>query len=131
MQRWPWYERRPWRPYARHDLGLALLAPLGDFGVDLLPDLGLDLARVPCITCMYPSLPHERWARHGAGRPTARTGKEGEESLCAAVDDVDLVQADRVHHLAPLLQLALRARHKLDLPPPPPTTTTTTTTVNV
>ena len=55
--------------HARHDLGLALLAPLGDLGVDLLAHLGLDLAGV------------------------AR--EEREEALLPRVDHVDLVQADR------------------------------------
>ena len=65
------------------DLGLALLPPLGDLGVYLVPDLGLDLAGV--------------------------AGEEGEEALGAGVDDVDLVQGDGVRHLLALLQLALGA----------------------
>lgn len=38
---------------------------------------------------------------------TART------HLCSAVDDVNLVQADDMHYLLPLLQLPLWALHKL------------------
>lgn len=37
--------------------------------------------------------------------------------LCAAVDDVDLMQRDDVHHLLALLQLALGALHKARLGP--------------
>ena len=72
--------------HARDDVGLALLPPLGDLGVDLLSDLCADLSRV------------------------AR--KERKESLRPRVDDVDLVQGDGVHHLLPLLQLALGTLHE-------------------
>lgn len=51
---------------AGHDLGLTLLAPLADFGVDLVADLAADLAGV--------------------------AGEEGQEALRAAVDHVDLVE---------------------------------------
>jgi hypothetical protein len=34
--------------YAGHDLSLALLLPLSDLGVDLLPYFGLDFAGVAC-----------------------------------------------------------------------------------
>ena len=74
----------PW-----HNLCLAFLPPLCHLGVDLLPDLHLDLARV------------------------AR--EEGEEPLRAAVDDVNLVQRHRVHHLLTLLELPFRALHELGL----------------
>ncbi len=43
------------------------------------------------------------------------TGKEGEEALGARVDDVDLVQADRVDNFLPLLQLSLGRVDQLDL----------------
>jgi hypothetical protein len=35
------------RTHSRDDLRLALLPPLGDLGVDLISQLGLDLPRVP------------------------------------------------------------------------------------
>ena len=40
------------------------------------------------------------------------SGKESEEALRSGVDDVDLVEGDRVDHLLPLLQLALGALHE-------------------
>ena len=73
--------------HARHDLGLALLLPLGDFRVDLLAHLAANLARV--------------------------AGEEGQEALGAGVDDVNLVQADDVDDFAALLQLSIRALHEL------------------
>ena len=66
-----------WTSDARSDLSLAHLSPLGDLGVDLVPDLGLDLAGV--------------------------TAEEGEEALGAAVNDVDFVQGYRVNNLLSLL----------------------------
>ncbi|RUS91304.1 hypothetical protein EGW08_000918, partial [Elysia chlorotica] len=54
-------------------LGLALLAPLGDLGVDLLAHFRLDLASV--------------------------AGEQREETLRAGVDHVDLVKRDGVHDL--------------------------------
>mmetsp|Transcript_15709 Transcript_15709/g.33590 ORF Transcript_15709/g.33590 Transcript_15709/m.33590 type:complete len:340 (-) Transcript_15709:1208-2227(-) len=73
--------------HARHDLRLALLAPLSHLLVNLLADLRLDLSRV--------------------------AGEEREEALLPRVDHVDLVQADDVHNLLALLQLALGALHEL------------------
>ena len=70
------------------DLRLALLPPLGDLGVDLVPDLGLDLAGV--------------------------TAEEGEEALGAAVDHVDFVQGHRVNNLLSLLELTLGTLDKPD-----------------
>jgi hypothetical protein len=69
--------------YPRDDLRLALLAPLDDLGVDLVPQLGLDLARV--------------------------AGEEREEALRPAVDHVDLVQRHRVHDLFAFLDFAFGA----------------------
>ena len=66
-----------------HDLGAALLSPLGDLLVDLLTDLRLDLTNV--------------------------TSEQSHEALRARVDDVDLVKGDRVHNLLSLLQLTLGA----------------------
>ena len=77
-----------WTSDARSDLSLAHLSPLGDLGVDLVPDLGLDLAGV--------------------------AAEEGEEALGAAVDHVYLVQGHRVHHLLPLLELTLGTLDKPD-----------------
>ena len=66
--------------HAWDDLCFAFLAPLGDLGVDLTPELRLDLARVAC--------------------------EQREEALRATVDDVDFVQRHGVHDLAPFLDLA-------------------------
>ena len=38
--------RLVYEQHAGHDVGLAFLAPLGHLGIDLLPDLRPDLARV-------------------------------------------------------------------------------------
>ena len=65
--------------HTRSDLRLTLLPPLRDFGVDLVPHFRLDLSRVPT--------------------------EQGEEALGPAINDVDLVEGDGVHHLLPLLQL--------------------------
>ena len=72
--------------HAGHDVRLALLAPVGDAQVDLVADLGLDLARV--------------------------AGEERPEALLARVDDVDLVQRDRVDDLLALAELALGRGHE-------------------
>ena len=76
--------------YARHDFRLALLTPLGHLGVDLFAHLAFDLA---CVA-----------------------GEQRQETLRPAVDDVNLVQAHRVHHLLTLLQLPFRTLDKLRLP---------------
>ena len=68
------------------DLRLALLPPLRDLGVDLVPDFRLNLPGV--------------------------STEQGQKALSPAVDDVDLVQGDGVHHLLPLLQLALGTLHE-------------------
>ena len=65
------------------DLRLALLPPLRDLGVDLVPHFRLDLSSVPA--------------------------EQGEETLGPAVDDVDLVEGDGVDDLLPLLELPLGA----------------------
>ncbi len=72
--------------HSGRNLRLALLPPLRHLGVDLVPDLGLDLPGI--------------------------AGEEGEEALGPRVDDVDLVQGDCVHNLATLLQLALGTLYK-------------------
>ena len=69
--------------HARNNLRLALLPPLGNLGVDLVAQLGLDLASVP--------------------------GKEREEALRAAVDDVDFVQGHGVHDFFAFLDFAFGA----------------------
>ena len=66
-----------------HDLGAALLSPLGNLLVNLLTDLGLDLTNI--------------------------TSEESHEALGARVDDVDLVKGDSVHDLLSLLELTLGA----------------------
>ena len=65
------------------DLRLALLSPLRDLGVDLIPHFRLDFSGVPT--------------------------EQGQKALSPAVDDVNLVQGHRVDDLLPLLQLPLRA----------------------
>lgn len=75
--------------YPRNDLCLALLPPLAHFGINLLTHFRLDLSGV--------------------------SGEQGQEALCAAVDDVDLVEGHRVDHLFPLLQLPLWTLYKLCL----------------
>jgi len=52
--------------HARHDFGFAFLTPLGDLGVDLGAQFGLDFASV--------------------------ASEEREETLCTAIDNVDFVQ---------------------------------------
>jgi len=71
---------------ARHDLGLALLPPLGHLLVDLVPHLLLDLSRV--------------------------AGEEGQEPLRPGIDDVNFVEGDGVHDLLPLFDLPLRTLDK-------------------
>jgi len=59
------------------DIGLYFFSPLSHLRVDLLSHLGLDLS---CVT-----------------------REEGHEALVAAVDDVDLVEVDRVNDFLSLL----------------------------
>ena len=66
-----------------HDLGAALLSPLGNLLVNLLSDLRLDLTNI--------------------------TSEESHEALGARVDDVDLVKGDSVNNLLSLLELTLGA----------------------
>lgn len=73
--------------HARHDLGFPFFFPLAHLGVDLVPDLAPDLARV--------------------------AAEEGQEPLGARVDDVDLVERDGVYYLLALLQLAVGALQEL------------------
>lgn len=77
------------RTYTRNDRRLAFLPPLADFSVDLIPQLRLDLSRI------------------------AR--EQREEALGPRVDDINLVQGDRVGHFASLLELAIRARDEFRL----------------
>eukprot|EP00051_Salpingoeca_urceolata_P026918 m.479273 g.479273 ORF g.479273 m.479273 type:complete len:369 (-) comp21389_c0_seq1:118-1224(-) len=74
------------KQYPWDDFGLALFSPLGNLCVDLVADLGLDLTRV--------------------------TRKQRQKALRAAVDDVNLVQADGVHDFLALLKLALGSVNK-------------------
>lgn len=41
--------------------------------------------------------------------------EEGHKTLVATIDDIDLVQIDRVHYLLSLLQFSLWTLHKFDL----------------
>jgi hypothetical protein len=56
----------PLDAYARHDLCFTLFSPFCNLGVDLVSQFWFDFARVP--------------------------GEESEESLCAAIDNVDFVE---------------------------------------
>ena len=71
------------------DLRLSFLSPLGHLRIDLVAELRLDLTRVP--------------------------GEQSKETLCPAVDDIDLVKRNRVDNLLALLNLAFRALHELGL----------------
>ena len=71
------------------DLRLSFLSPLGHLRIDLVAELRLNFTRVP--------------------------GKQSKETLCPAVDDIDLVKRDRVDNLLALLNFALRALHELGL----------------
>lgn len=75
--------------YPGDDLGLAFLPPLAHLGVDLLAHFRLDLSGV--------------------------SREQRQEALRAAVDDVDLVEGHRVHHLFPLLELPFWTLYKLRL----------------
>ena len=68
------------------DLRLALLSPLRDLGVDLIPHFRLDFSGVPT--------------------------EQGQKALSPAVDDVNLVEGDGVDNLLPLLELPLGALHE-------------------
>lgn len=61
--------------HAGHNLGLALLPPVADLGVDLVAQLRLDLARVAC------ALASSVAAHANVRRESRRTGKEGQEAL--------------------------------------------------
>ena len=133
--------------HAGHNLRLALLPPLANLGVNLLPHLGADLPRVPGKQRQEALLPARAgwegrgWkggARmracvcrvegvlgrgvaggqhanaHPAPTPTrARHPPRASLQPPPAVDDINLVQGDHMHHLPPPLQLPLRALHKL------------------
>ena len=71
------------------DLRLSFLSPLGHLRIDLVAELRLDLTRVP--------------------------GEQSKETLCPAIDDIDLMKRDCVDNLLALLNLALRALHELGL----------------
>ena len=71
------------------DLRLSFFSPLSYLGVDLVAELRLYFTRV--------------------------TSEESEEPLCPAVDNIYLVQGDRVDNLLALLNLAFWALHELSL----------------
>jgi hypothetical protein len=72
-----------------HDVGLAFFPPLGHLLIDLFSHFLSDLS--------------------------SSAGEEGQKSLGARVDHIDLVQGDGVHHLLALLDLAFRAVHESGL----------------
>ena len=73
----------------RHDLGATLFSPLGNLLVNLFTDLGLNLTNV--------------------------TSEESHEALRAGVNDIDLVESNRMHDLLSLLELTLGALHEASL----------------
>ena len=75
--------------YTGYDLGTTFLSPLGDFLVDLFSDLRFDLTDI--------------------------SGEEGHETLCARVDNINLMKGDSVHDFLTLLQLALGALYEASL----------------
>ena len=75
--------------HAWDDLRLSFLSPLGHLRIVLVAELRLDFTRVP--------------------------GKQSKETLCPAVDDIDLVKRDRVDDLLALLDLAFRTLHEFGL----------------
>jgi len=72
-----------------HDFSAALFSPLGDFLVNLLSNLGLDLTDVTC--------------------------EQSHEALGARVDHIDLVEGHSVNNLLPLLELTLGALNEAGL----------------
>lgn len=77
------------RTYPWNDLRFAFFPPLTHFGINLLADFRL----------YFPSVPREK----------------SQEALCAAVNDVNLMEGHRVDHLLPLLQFSLRTLDELSL----------------
>lgn len=71
------------------NLGFPFFPPFSYLCVDLIPKLRFDLAGV--------------------------TGKECEETLCPAVDDIDLVQRDGMDNLSALLNFTFWALNELRL----------------
>lgn len=57
---------------------------------------------------------HGPCGRTGVGW-SGLTGEEGQEALRAGVDDVDLMQGHRVHHLLAFLELPVWALYELRL----------------
>lgn len=74
----------------RDHRGLAVVFPLSNLLVNLLTHLGLDFARI--------------------------SSEEGEETLLTGVDDIDVVERDRMDGLLALLELTLGTLYKLRLP---------------
>ena len=75
--------------HARNDLCLALLSPLSDLRVNLVPELGLDFTSV--------------------------SREERKESLSSAIDDVDFMQRNGVDNFSSFLDLSFWALDKLCL----------------
>lgn len=114
-------------PSSRHSATLASICSR-TWGVE-----GARCACAVCVLCVLCALcvlaqaraqrRQQGHAARGEARRAARAhlwpdlarvaAEERQEALRAAVDDVDLVERDHVHHLLALLELALGALHKL------------------
>ena len=75
--------------YSWNNLSFTLFSPFSNFGVDLVAQLGFDLA---CIT-----------------------SKQRQETLTATVDDIDLVERYRMNYFLALLNLSFRALNEFGL----------------
>lgn len=80
------YKEDPW-----YNISLALLPPLSNLLVNLVPDLLLDFPRVPC--------------------------KQGQKPLLSRVDHVYFMEGHSVHHFLPLFYFPLGTLHKTSLGP--------------
>ena len=72
-----------------YDLGTTFLSPLSDFLVDLFSNLGFDLTDISSEEC--------------------------HETLCARIDNINLMKSDSVHNFLALLQLTLGALNEASL----------------
>lgn len=75
--------------HSRYNFCLSLFPPFCNLGIDLLSDLRLDLSGV--------------------------SREESQEALGSAVDDIDLMQRDGMHHFLPFLELSLWTLNELGL----------------
>lgn len=72
-----------------YDFGLAFFPPIRYLAVDLFTKFGLDLSRI--------------------------TGEQGKEALTLAINDINLVERDRVLNFFTSLEFAVGTLHKLGL----------------